>query len=132
MSDGGRAVAVADFGDRIEAEVAQGYLADVGIPAWIEVLGADDPYPTQARGTARLFVPVGRAEDARLALVDRFSDPDDESLESKARRPLWIAVVGLVLIAGLVTAAVPRFLWAPVLGIALVGFLLWRLVRPID
>jgi hypothetical protein len=47
-----------------------------------------------------------------------------------ARQPLWVPVVALLVVVGLIWAAVPGFLWPWILLIALVGFLLWRAAGP--
>ncbi|MGH2678594.1 MAG: hypothetical protein ACRDHB_09575, partial [Actinomycetota bacterium] len=50
--------------------------------------------------------------------------------ESPRRRPMWVSMVAALVVAGLVWAAVPRFLWPWLLFGGLIGFLLWRAAGP--
>lgn len=113
---------VATYPEAWEAELARHSLEDAGIPAWIE--GTDDP----ARGGVRLVVPEEWAEDALLALAGEL--PEDGEELSSTRRPLWVAVVAVIVFVGMAIAAIPRVLWIPLLLISVIGLILWQLVRP--
>lgn len=118
---------VAEFLDPWEARLARHYLEDAGIEARLEEAGPDRRLTGEGGRLVRLIVPADTAEEAQdlLAEMDagREEPPED-------RRPLWVPAVALLVVVGLVWAAVPRFLWPWILLIALVGFLLWRAAGP--
>ncbi|MGH2724713.1 MAG: hypothetical protein ACRDI0_10725 [Actinomycetota bacterium] len=121
-------VVVATFLRPWDAEVARQSLEQAGIPAWVEGSGLDDPY---RGGPVSLMVPVEWAEDAHLALAEPVEDDEEETLRpARRRRPLWVAVVATLVVAGLAIPSVPRFLWVPILLVTFIGLLLWQLVRP--
>jgi hypothetical protein len=117
-------IVVAEFLDPEEATLARHSLADAGVEAWLEGPDAEDAFPGSSSGPIRLVVPAGAADDA----LDVLADLEDDSIS--ARRPLWIPVVAALVVAGLIWAAVPRFLWPWLLFGGFVAFLLWRAVAP--
>jgi hypothetical protein len=104
---------VAEFIDPGEAQLARHTLAEAGIEAWLE--GA---------GPVRLVVAPEAADEARDLIADL------DFTESPRRRPVWVSLVAALVVAGLVWAAVPRFLWPWLLFGGLIGFLLWRAAGP--
>jgi hypothetical protein len=123
-------VVVATFRQPWDAEVALHSLEEAGVPAWVDGVGPDHPY---RGGPIRIMVPVEWAEDAHLALAGGLAEDDEEGEELRPlrrRRPLWVAVVATLVVAGLAIPSVPRFLWVPILLVTFIGLLLWQLIRP--
>lgn len=121
---------VGTFARPWDAEVARHSLEEAGIPVWVEGGGPDDPYRS---GPVSVVVPVEWAEDAHLALAEGLAEDDEEGQELRPlrrRRPLWVAVVATLVVAGLAIPSVPRFLWVPILLVTFIGLLLWQLIRP--
>jgi hypothetical protein len=104
---------VAEFVHPGEARLARQSLAGAGIEAWLE--GA---------GPVRVVVAPEAAEEARDLIAEL------DFTESPRRRPMWVSLVAALVVAGLVWAAVPRFLWPWLLFGGLIGFLLWRAAGP--
>jgi hypothetical protein len=121
---------IAEFADPWEARLARHYLEDAGIEARLEQAGPDRRLTGEGGRLVRLLVPVDDADEAAVLLAEM----DEERLEPEpameAHRPLWVSAVALLVVVGLVWAAVPRFLWPWILLIGLVGFLLWRAAGP--
>ena len=117
-----------------EAELARRYLDEAGIAAWLDDAVPGSPGHLGEARPVRLYVAPGDEEEARLILED--PDPldlDDDLAAARAaqrRRPLWVAAVALLVVAGMVITAVPRILWVPLLALAFFGVILWQLVRP--
>lgn len=143
MDDTSRA-AVAGYSRLWEAELAARYLEDHGIPAWVDEAGLDDPYRTPAGGfgLVRVFVPGGRADEAHALLAGM--QPEQDLLEELAPEPpetpaegpaggeaRWIRIVGFLVVAALAFAAVPHGLRIPAALLAGLGYMLWRLLRPL-
>jgi hypothetical protein len=126
---------VASFEHPWEARMAADHLRREGLPARVETRGPAEASPFAGPTPTFLVVPEEWVEDA-LGLLAPEPEPEpepelEEGEEPQApRRPLWVAVVALLVVAGLVTAAVPRVLWLPVLLVALIGLVLWHAVRP--
>jgi hypothetical protein len=115
---------VAEFLDPEEARRARLSLADAGVEAWLEGPDPDGASPEPSFASIRLVVPSEAVDDA----LDLLADLDLGPLP--ARRPWWISAVAAVVVAGLIWAAVPRFLWPWLLFGGLVVFLLWRAAAP--
>lgn len=115
---------VAEFADRWDAGLARHYLEDAGIEARLEEAGSR---LTGEGSWLILIVPAADVEEAEDLLAEMDAGRE-EPLD--ARRPWWVPAVALLVVVGLVWAAVPRFLWPWILLIALVGFLLWRAAGP--
>lgn len=122
-------VEAATFAHPWDADLARNYLEDAGVEAWVE-----DPYRISGgTGLVRLLVPVDRVIDARLLLAELESDLDDEPEGAAgARHPLWVTLAAVVLLGGVVSAAVPRFLWVPTAAIGLIGYWLFRRLRRVE
>ncbi|HYZ11373.1 MAG TPA: DUF2007 domain-containing protein [Actinomycetota bacterium] len=125
-----RDAVVAEFVDPWEARLARHYLEDAGIEARLEDSGRDRHLTGEGVRLVRLLVPADHADEAQVLLAEM----EDERLEPEepleSRRPLWVPAVALLVVVGLVWAAVPQFLWPWILLSALVGFLLWRAAGP--
>ena len=127
--------AVAGYAQVWEADLAAGYLEERGVPAWVDEAGLDNPYPTAAGGLRliRVFVPAERLTEAGALLVEMRLDLDltaEESAEEAPRRPpVWVSLVGLLVVAALAVTAVPPDLRVPVGIAAAAGYLLWRFAR---
>jgi hypothetical protein len=127
-------VEAARFAHPWDADLARNYLADAGVQAWVE-----DAYRISGgAGLVRLLVPADRVIDARLLLAElepgREDEPDeDDELEvaPAGRHPLWVTLAAIVLLGGVVSAAIPRFLWFPTAAIGLIGYWLFRRYRPV-
>lgn len=117
---------VAEFADRWEAELARHRLAEAGIEAWLEGGGHDRGLI--GGGRLRLLVWEPEAGEARAVLVESAGEGEQEGRPSG--RPLWVPVVAVLVVIGLVWAAVPSFLWPWILLVGLVGFLMWRAASP--
>ncbi|MGH2696414.1 MAG: putative signal transducing protein [Actinomycetota bacterium] len=115
---------VAEFADRWDAGLARHYLEDAGIEARLEEAGSR---LTGEGSRLILIVPAADAEEAEDLLAEMDAGRE-EPLD--ARRPWWVPAVALLVVVGLVWAAVPRFLWPWILLIGLVGFMLWRAAGP--
>jgi hypothetical protein len=115
---------VAEFADRWDAGLARHYLEDAGIDARLEEGGS---HLTGEGSRLILIVPGPDADEARDLLAEMDAGRE-EPLDG--RRPWWVPAVALMVVVGLVWAAVPRFLWPWILLIALVGFLVWRAAGP--
>jgi hypothetical protein len=115
---------IAEFADRWDAGLARHYLEEAGIEARLEEAGS---HLTGEGSRLILIVPGPDADEAQDLLAEMATD-QQEQLE--ARRPWWVPAVALLVVVGLIWAAVPRFLWPWILLIALVGFLLWRAAGP--
>ena len=123
---------VATFANGWEAEYSQGCLTDAGIPSWVERVGLDNPYrlASGGMGVVRLFVPSGRVVEARRLLDELTPAPDEpEATQSIGGVPLWIRVVGAILLLSIVVSAVPHGLRVPAAVVALAGFIFWRWLR---
>jgi hypothetical protein len=118
---------VAEFADPWEARLAHHYLEDAGIEARLEEAGPDRRLTGEGGRVVRLIVAAPDAEEAEGLLAEMVIE-DEAPLEP--RRPLWVAAVALLVVVGLIWAAVPAFLWPWILLVALVGFLLWRAAGP--
>ncbi len=130
-----RPVLVATFSNAWEADLAQQYLADAGIPAWVEKAGLDNPYRLTmgGMGTIRLFAPSGRVDEALSVLDDLAPMPQEGEAESAPAAggvPIWVRVAGGVLLAGLIISAIPHGLRVPVALVALAGWVIWRRLPP--
>ncbi|HEX2026179.1 MAG TPA: hypothetical protein VHH92_07270 [Actinomycetota bacterium] len=121
MRDG---TVVAEYLDPEEARLARHALAGAGVEAWLEGPDGEDELAGSSLGRIRLVVPAEAADEA----LDVLAELDEGA--ATARRPLWIPVVAAVVAAGLIWAAVPRFLWPWLLFGGFVTFLLWRAVAP--
>src|SRR5712691_12217988 len=124
-------VEAATFADGLHAKLAAGYLADWDIPALIQAAGIDDPFRAAgASAPVRLLVPVDRLDEAQALLSVPIWEPDQEPLELMVhRRPSWVYPVALLLLIGMVIAAVPGLIRIPALATALVGYVVWRKIR---
>jgi Putative prokaryotic signal transducing protein len=118
---------VAEFADPWEARLARHYLEDAGIEARLEEAGPDRHLTGEGRRLVRLIVAAPDAEEAEDLLAEKDAGRE-EPLD--ARRPWWVPAVALLVVVGLIWAAVPRFLWPWILLTALVGFMLWRAAGP--
>ena len=121
---------VAEFVDPWEARLARHYLADAGIEARLEEIGPDRRLTGEGGRLVRLIVAAPDAEEAQDLLTEMDAARDDPGEPLEPRRPMWVPAVALLVVVGLVWAAVPRFLWPWILLAALVGFLLWRAAGP--
>jgi hypothetical protein len=115
---------VAEFLDPEEARLARHTLADAGVEAWLEGPDPEGVVPDPYTAPFRLVVPSEAADEALDLLADLHPG------SQPARRPWWIPAVAAVVVAGLIWAAVPRFLWPWLLFGGLVAFLLWRAAAP--
>ncbi|HEX2030319.1 MAG TPA: hypothetical protein VHL78_02805 [Actinomycetota bacterium] len=126
-------VVVGIFPSAWEAEMARRYLDEAGISAWLDELVPDHPGHLGEGRPVRLYVSREDEDDA-LAILEDTDPADDDDLEAaraaQRRRPLWIAAVALLVLVGMVIAAVPQVLWVPLLAVAFFGVILWQLVRP--
>jgi len=126
-----------------EADLARDYLADQGIPAWVETSGLDNPYrlPAAGMGLVRLYVSADRAEEARSLLAqlsasekaDISVPPDRQEQEREGqfvRRPLWPTALGVAVVVALSVSAIPHRLRLPALVVVLLAGVLWFLFRP--
>jgi hypothetical protein len=78
----------------------------------------------------RLLVPADRIIDAQLLLAELEREEDEQADHVIAPRyPLWVTLAAVVLLGGVVSAAVPRFLWFPTAAIGLIGYWLFRRYR---
>ena len=118
---------IAEFVDPWEARLARHYLEDAGIEARLEETGSDRRLTGEGGRLVRLIVAAPDAEEAEDLLAE-METGREEPLDP--RRPIWVSAVALLVVVGLIWAAVPRFLWPWILLIALVGFLLWRAAGP--
>jgi Putative prokaryotic signal transducing protein len=118
---------VAEFADPWDARLARHYLEDAGIEARLEEAAPDRHLTGKGSRLVRLVVAAPDAEVAEDLLVEMDAGREEPM---EARRPLWVPVVALLVVVGLIWAAVPSFLWPWILLIALVGFLLWRAAGP--
>jgi hypothetical protein len=118
---------VAEFADPWEARLARHYLEDAGIEARLEEAGPDRRLTGEGGRLVRLIVAAPDAEEAEDLLAEMEAGGQEELI---ARRPWWVPAVALLVVVGLIWAAVPRFLWPWILLIGLVGFLLWRAAGP--
>jgi hypothetical protein len=118
---------IAEFTDPWEARLARHYLEDAGIDARLEDAGPDRRLTGEGGRLVRLVVPADDVVEAEDLLAEMDAGRDEPM---EARRPLWVPVVALLVVVGLVWAAVPSFLWPWILLAALVGFLLWRAAGP--
>jgi hypothetical protein len=134
MSEIGREPAVvATFGAAWEAESPRQYLANAGIPAWVDGPGLDDPYRSSVReGAARLLVPPDRIEEARALLADVPWAQAEDPFDSTRSHPRWIRVAAAVALAALVLSLVPFEISALVLPGAVGGYVVWRFLHPRD
>jgi hypothetical protein len=112
-------VVVAEYESRGEASADRQALHDAGVAAWLE--------EAQDSGPVLLVVPAEAADQARAVLEEV---QGEWGPASHSGRPLWISVVAALVAAGLIWAAVPRFLWPWLLFGGLVAFLLWRAAGP--
>src|SRR3954469_20351098 len=129
MTGGGKGpVEAATFAHPWDADLARNYLEDAGVEAWVE-----DPYRISGgSGLVRLLVPADRVIDARLLLAELKPDLDDEPEGAAGGGyPLWVTFAAVVLLGGVISAAVPRFLWVPTAAIGLIGYWLFRRYRRI-
>jgi hypothetical protein len=127
-------VVAATFADRWHAEVAAGYLIEFDIPARVEPTSAEDPFrAVGAAGAVKLLVPADRLAEAHGLLAETMPEPDDEDWPGRAGhgRPVWVYPVALVLLIGLLVAAIPASMRVPALAIAVVGLLVWRKTRSV-
>jgi len=115
---------VAEFADRWDAGLARRYLEDAGIEARLEESGS---HLTGEGSRLVLIVSGSDADEARDLLADLETGGWEPLVD---RRPWWVPAVALLVVVGLIWAAVPSFLWPWILLIALVGFLLWRAAGP--
>jgi hypothetical protein len=122
-------VAAATFAHPWDADLARNYLEDAGVEAWVE-----DPYRISGgAGLVRLLVPADRIIDARLLLAELEREEGEQADHAIAPRyPLWVTLAAVVLLGGVVSAAIPRFLWFPTAAIALIGYWLFRRYRRIE
>jgi hypothetical protein len=118
---------IAEFADPWEARLAHHYLEDAGIEARLEEAGPDRRLTGEGGRVVRLVVAAPNADEAQDLLAEMATD-QQEQLE--ARRPWWVPAVALLVVVGLIWAAVPRFLWPWILLIGFVGFLVWRAAGP--
>jgi hypothetical protein len=108
-----------------DADLARNYLEEAGIQAWVE-----DPYRLSGGvGLVRLLVPADSVMEARSLLAELEPVPDDEVAQEPGHRPFWMTVAAVIVLGGIVSAAVPRFLWLPAAAIVLVGYWLVRSYR---
>jgi len=121
---------VAEFLDPWEARLARHYLEDAGIEARLEETGPDRRLTGEGGRLVRLIVPADDADEAHVLLAEMDEDRLEPGEPLEPRRPMWVPAVALLVVVGLIWAAVPRFLWPWILLIALVGFLLWRAAGP--
>jgi hypothetical protein len=112
-------VVVAEYQSRGEATADREALQNAGLVAWLEELHDSGP--------VLLVVPAEAADEARAVLEEL---QGGWGPASRGRRPLWIPVVAALVAAGLIWAAVPRFLWPWLLFGGLVALLLWRAAGP--
>jgi len=118
---------VAEFADSWEAQFARHYLEDAGIEARLEEAGPDRRFTGEGGRMVRLIVASSDADEAK----DLLAEMETEGWEPLvARRPMWVPAVALLVVVGLIWAAVPRFLWPWILLIGFVGFLVWRAAGP--
>ena len=115
---------IAEFADRWDAGLARHHLEEAGIEARLEEAGS---HLTGEGSRLILIVPGPDADEARDLLAEMEAGGWEPLV---ARRPWWVPAVALLVVVGLIWAAVPRFLWPWILLIALVGFLLWRAAGP--
>lgn len=117
-----------------EADIARRYLEDAGIPAWLDDDAAGEQVTQlEAPAAVVLYVSPDDEDDARAILqhVDPLEDDDLAAARASfGRRPLWVAAVALLVVVGMVITAVPQVLWVPLLALAILGLVLWQLVRP--
>lgn len=118
---------VAEFADPWDARLARHYLEDAGIEARLEEAAPDRHLTGEGNRLVRLVVAATDVEVAEDLLAEMDAGREEPM---EARRPLWVPVVALLVVVGLIWAAVPSFLWPWILLIALVGFLLWRAAGP--
>lgn len=118
---------VAEFADPWDARLARHYLEDAGIEARLEEAAPDRHHTGEGNRLVRLVVAATDVEVAEDLLAEMDAGREEPM---EARRPLWVPVVALLVVVGLIWAAVPSFLWPWILLIALVGFLLWRAAGP--
>jgi hypothetical protein len=111
-------VVVAEYESLVEASADREALQNAGVVAWLE-----EPHDS---GPVLLVVSAEAADEARAVLeeVQTAWEP------YRRGRPLWVPVVAALVAAGLIWAAVPRFLWPWLLFGGLVAFLLWRAAGP--
>ena len=121
---------VAEFVDPWEARLARHYLEDAGIDARLEESGPDRRLAGEGGRLVRLIVPAPDAEEAEDLLAEMDARRGEPQEPMEARRPLWVPAVALLVVVGLIWAAVPQFLWPWILLAALIGFLLWRAAGP--
>jgi hypothetical protein len=123
-------VVIAEFVDPWEARLARHFLEDYGIDARLEDARPDPHLTGEGGRLVRLIVPADDADEAHVLLAEMTEEDHEPEQPLEVRRPLWIPAVALLVLVGLVWAAVPRFLWPWILLAALVGFLLWRAAGP--
>ncbi|MGH2655636.1 MAG: putative signal transducing protein [Actinomycetota bacterium] len=115
---------VAEFADRWDAGLARHYLEDAGIEARLEEAGSH----LTGEGSRLILIVAGPdADEARELLAEMEAGGQEELID---RRPWWVPAVALLVVVGLIWAAVPSFLWPWILLIGLIGFLLWRAAGP--
>jgi hypothetical protein len=112
-------VVVAEYESRGEASADREALQNAGVAAWVEELHDSGP--------VLLVVPAEAADEARAVLEELQGGWEPAY---RRGRPVWVPAVAALVAAGLIWAAVPRFLWPWLLFGGLVGFLLWRAAGP--
>jgi hypothetical protein len=133
---------VATFVRAWEADLARNYLVDVGVPAWVETSGLDNPYrlPAGGMGLLRLYVAADRTEEARRLLAQLSAagegniagPPDRQEREREGkfrRRPLWPTAGGVAVLVVLAVTAIPHGFRVPVLIITVLASVIWSLLR---
>ena len=127
-------IAIYEFMDKVEATLARDALDDAGFDAWLE---SDEPSVADGGPRRyRLVVPVEDADEARAALTEPLPEmpgwdyDDEEPRATGFRRPIWTQVVAAIVLIGFLVnyAVMYDFLWPWILLIALVGFIVWRMV----
>lgn len=86
--DGGLAVAATAY-NAIEADVLTAFLNQAGVPAWVDSPNVARLYgwaPGYLADGVRVFVPLGRLDDAKAILAEHEEDGAADSLEQEQEK----------------------------------------------